>query len=125
MWKALSETGQWRGEIWDRRADGDVYPKMLTITAVRNRKGEVTNYVGIFTDITEVKETEQRLEQLAYYDSLTSLPNRKLFQERLVHDLELAQRNEIKLALMFIDLDRFKYVNDTFGHAVGDEGLGN
>ncbi|MBF0588406.1 MAG: EAL domain-containing protein [Magnetococcales bacterium] len=121
MWDGLRESGKWSGEIWDRRDNGEIYPKWLTITVVRNEADEVSNYVGIFTDISEAKQVEERLQQLAYYDSLTNLPNRKLFSERLEHDLETALRHKKRLALMFIDLDRFKYVNDTFGHAVGDE----
>ncbi|MBF0322874.1 MAG: EAL domain-containing protein, partial [Magnetococcales bacterium] len=121
MWKTLLEAGSWRGEVWDRRKDGTVYPKMVSINAVRDTWGRTLNYVGIFSDITRIKATEQRLEQLAYYDPLTGLPNRMLFRDRLVHEIELSKRNENMLAVFFIDLDRFKYVNDTFGHAAGDQ----
>ncbi|MBF0188947.1 MAG: PAS domain S-box protein, partial [Magnetococcales bacterium] len=121
MWQSLMEEGQWSGEIWDRRKDGRVYPKWLTINAVRDLGGVVTHYVGIFSDITEMKETERRLELLAYYDSLTELPNRKLFHDRLHQELLLMQRQGQMVAVLFVDLDRFKHVNDTLGHAAGDD----
>ncbi|MBF0135527.1 MAG: EAL domain-containing protein [Magnetococcus sp. DMHC-1] len=121
MWKQLRTVGSWKGEIWDRRKDGTVYPKWVSINAVRDSWGRTLNFVGIFSDITRIKATEQRLEQLAYYDPLTSLPNRMLFRDRLVHEVELCKRNANKLAVFFIDLDRFKHVNDTLGHAAGDQ----
>lgn len=120
MWQRLDETGNWAGEIWDRRKNGESFPKWLTINAIRNAQGEVRHYVGIFSDITEQKETEQQLEQLAYYDPLTRLPNRALFRERLQRELLQCQRSGRHSALLFIDLDRFKQVNDTLGHDVGD-----
>ncbi|MBF0425146.1 MAG: EAL domain-containing protein [Magnetococcales bacterium] len=120
MWSRLLTEGSWKGEIWDRRKDGTVYPKWVSINAVRDMWGRTLNYVGIFSDITRIKATEQRLEQLAYYDPLTSLPNRMLFRDRLVHEIELGKRQGGKLAVFFIDLDRFKHVNDTLGHAAGD-----
>ena len=121
MWQTLLVTGKWRGEIWDCRKDGEQYPKLLTITAVKNSDGDVKNYVGIFSDISMAKENERKLEELAYYDTLTKLPNRKLFNIRLDHDLETAKRSKRFLAVLFIDLDKFKKVNDTLGHAAGDE----
>lgn len=121
MWSTLKTEGKWRGEIWDRRKDGNIYPKWLTITEVRNQEGVLKNYIGIFNDITEVKETERRLENLAYYDSLTKLPNRKLFQVSLDHHVEAAKRSNRMLALLFIDLDKFKMINDTLGHGAGDD----
>ncbi|MBF0152279.1 MAG: EAL domain-containing protein [Magnetococcales bacterium] len=121
MWHQLLTEGGWKGEIWDRRKDGTVYPKWVSINAVRDSWGRTLNYVGIFSDITRIKATEQRLEQLAYYDPLTTLPNRVLFRDRLVHEIELSKRQANKLAVFFIDLDRFKHVNDTLGHAAGDQ----
>ncbi len=120
MWQSVNATGSWAGEIWDRRKGGEVFPKWLTINAIKNRFGEITHYVGIFSDITQLKAAENKLEQLAYYDPLTRLPNRALFFDRLRQALELARRKSTRMALLFIDLDRFKYVNDTLGHNIGD-----
>lgn len=121
MWEDVREQGVWSGEVWDRRKDGDVYPKHLTITAVKNDAGRILNYVGTFKDVTAQKELEARLENLAYFDPLTKLPNRALFRDRFEQELKSANRNEKGSALMFIDLDRFKYVNDTLGHEAGDQ----
>ncbi|MBF0383676.1 MAG: EAL domain-containing protein, partial [Magnetococcales bacterium] len=125
MWHTLSTEGIWRGEIWDKKKSGQVYPKQLTITELRDQDGELKNYIGIFSDITNIKETEKKLEELAYYDTLTRLPNRKLFNIRLEHDIRTAERKEQLLALLFIDLDKFKHVNDSLGHAAGDKLLIN
>ncbi len=121
MWQRISETGNWAGEIWDRRKSGEAFPKWLTINAIRNARGEVRNYVGIFSDITEQKAAAEQLEQLAYYDPLTKLPNRALYRERLERELLQCRRSGQNSALLFIDLDRFKPVNDTLGHDVGDD----
>ncbi len=121
MWDDINKTGTWAGEIWDRRKNGEAFPQWLTINAIRNPYGEVSHYVGIFTDITEQKAAEEQLEQLAYYDPLTKLPNRALYRERLERELLHAQRNGHTSALLFIDLDKFKQVNDTLGHDVGDD----
>ncbi len=121
MWRQLTSKGEWHGEIWDRRKSGEVYPKLLSINAVVNEQGETSHYVGIFADITKQKQTEEALQKLAYYDHLTDLPNRTLFRERLNQVLAIAARQQSSVALLFIDLDRFKYVNDTLGHAAGDE----
>ncbi|ABK44337.1 response regulator receiver modulated diguanylate cyclase/phosphodiesterase with PAS/PAC sensor(s) [Magnetococcus marinus MC-1] len=121
MWRKIAEEGFWQGEIWDRRKNGEIYPKRLTINAVRNQAGEVENYIGIFSDISESKATELKLERLAYYDALTQLPNRMLFHDRLEHEFYNAQRHRKQVAVFFIDLDRFKQVNDTLGHSAGDE----
>ncbi|MBF0455424.1 MAG: EAL domain-containing protein [Magnetococcales bacterium] len=120
MWKTILSKGMWRGEIWDRRKNGEIYPKWLTINVVRDDQGEIANFVGIFTDISHVKATEKRLEQLAFYDALTTLPNRLLFRDRLEHEFKDAHRHKQKVGVFFIDLDRFKHVNDTLGHAAGD-----
>lgn len=121
MWKRIHTTGNWAGEIWDRRKSGETFPKWLTINAIRNQQGEVTHHVGIFSDITEQKAAEEQLEQLAYYDPLTKLPNRALYRERLERELLQAKRRAHISALLFIDLDKFKQVNDTLGHDVGDD----
>jgi diguanylate cyclase (GGDEF)-like protein/PAS domain S-box-containing protein len=120
MWKSLVEQGQWQGEVWDRRKNGETFPKWLTINTVRDSAGRATGYVGIFSDLTGAKRTEAELERLAHYDSLTSLPNRILFRDRLAQALAQAQRGRRRLALLFLDLDGFKAVNDSRGHAAGD-----
>ena len=121
MWGTLEITGKWSGEIWNRRKNGEIYAEWLSIAAVKNTKGEVINYISSFTDITKRKEAEQRIEFLAHYDSLTKLPNRALFGDRLRRALLLADRNKYKVGLMFLDLDKFKEVNDTLGHLAGDQ----
>jgi diguanylate cyclase (GGDEF)-like protein/PAS domain S-box-containing protein len=120
MWDALNSKGNWRGEVWDRRKDGSVYPKLLSISRVRDAQGNPTHCIGIFSDITENKAVEARIQQLAHFDALTGLPNRVLLSERIHHDLSIAQRNHASLALLFLDLDHFKNVNDTLGHRIGD-----
>jgi diguanylate cyclase (GGDEF)-like protein/PAS domain S-box-containing protein len=121
MWAQLVETGYWQGETWALRKGGEQFLQSLTITAVRDAQGAATHYAGVFSDITLVKENERKLDHLAHHDSLTELPNRLLFNDRLQHALDRAQRVGEQIALLFIDLDRFKNVNDTLGHHVGDE----
>ncbi len=121
MWASIQQTGHWQGEIWNRRKSGEIYPQWTSLSAVRNDQGEVTNYVGVFTDISQLKQTEASLERLAHYDPLTALPNRLLFQLRMEHALEGAHQQGEQVALLLIDLDRFKDVNDTLGHPAGDE----
>lgn len=120
MWTCIKNTGQWQGEIWDRHKNGHIYPKYLAINEVIDENDRVMNYVGIFSDITEIKDTQNQLEQLAYFDVLTRLPNRTHFFENLEHELAMAKRTQQKFALFFIDLDGFKLVNDSYGHKVGD-----
>jgi diguanylate cyclase (GGDEF)-like protein/PAS domain S-box-containing protein len=121
MWANIHTSGYWQGEIWNRRKDGEIYPELLTISTVKDDQGKPSHYVGVLTDISQIKHTEQKLEHLAHYDPLTELPNRLLVQSRLGHALERAQRQHLEAAVLFIDLDRFKTVNDSLGHPVGDE----
>lgn len=120
MWKSLLEENFWQGEIWDKRKDNSTYPKWLAITVVRNEANKITNYIASFTDITQQKHAAQKIEHLAHHDHLTNLPNRFSLTERLSQALEQAKRNNCHLAVMFIDLDRFKNINDSLGHHIGD-----
>jgi diguanylate cyclase (GGDEF)-like protein/PAS domain S-box-containing protein len=121
MWKALFSQGRWRGEIWDRKKSGEIYPKLLSIGAVYDARGEITQFVAIFTDITTIKQSEQKLEQMAHYDFLTGLPNRILFRDRLAQAIHHADRYKTNVSLIFIDLDGFKKINDALGHKAGDD----
>jgi diguanylate cyclase (GGDEF)-like protein/PAS domain S-box-containing protein len=120
MWGELLEEGTWSGELWDRSKDGREYPKWLTITAVENELGETTGYVGIFADISARKKAEEEIRNLAFYDSLTSLPNRRLLLDRLHLATSVSARSNQYGAVLFLDLDRFKTINDTIGHDHGD-----
>ncbi len=120
MWAVLEATGQWSGEIWNRRKNGEIYPEWLSIGVIRNSRGEVLNYISLFSDITKRKEAERRINFLAHHDSLTKLPNRSLFSDRLKHAMQVAKRGNSKVGLMFLDLDKFKTINDTLGHLAGD-----
>ncbi len=121
MWKSLTASGHWRGEVWNRRKDGTIYPELLTISVVRDGSGNTTGYVGVFSDITLLKQSEEKLAHLAHHDPLTDLPNRLLFNARLHHSIYQAIRQRSILAVVFIDIDRFKHVNDSLGHPAGDQ----
>ncbi|HYA73973.1 MAG TPA: EAL domain-containing protein, partial [Roseiarcus sp.] len=121
IWDRIAREGSWQGEIWNRRKSGEIFPAWLNITAVRGDRGEITHYVGTLIDITERKAAEKEIEHLAYYDPLTQLPNRRLFLDRLQQALAGCGRSGRKGALLFIDLDNFKILNETSGHDVGDQ----
>jgi len=120
MWKSVRERGSWQGEIWDRRKNGEVYPKWLSISAVPDEHGHVARYIGLFSDITAVKQSHEQLYHMANYDSLTGLANRRFFHDRLEQSLQEARRSSEMVAVMFIDLDGFKLINDNIGHRAGD-----
>jgi len=121
LWASLLEAGHWQGEVWNRRKNGEVYPEWLSISTVRDNDGQPSRYVAVFADISQIKQSEERLEHLAHYDALTQLPNRLLLFSRLEHGIEQAQRNQTMMALLMLGLDHFKDVNDSFGHLAGDE----
>lgn len=125
LWKSLNETGHWRGEIWNRKKSGEFYVESLDITSVKNVNGEVAHFVGIFSDITVLKESQKKLEHLAHFDALTQLPNRTLLADRLEQSIAHAARENQLLAICFLDLDDFKPINDKYGHQIGDKLLIN
>jgi len=120
MWETIVRTGRWRGEVWDKRKSGEIYPELLTVSTVKNSNGVVTHYIGSHIDITERKAAQERIRNLAFYDPLTHLPNRRLLLDRLNQAEFSNARNCCKGALLFIDLDNFKDINDNLGHRVGD-----
>ena len=120
FWQSLREKGNWQGKIYNRRKNGDIYPEWLTVSAARDDSGAILSYIAIFTDLSRLLRAEEQLSYLAHHDALTTLPNRLLFQDRLAQTLAQAKRSGIQFTLIFIDLDCFKPINDTHGHAVGD-----
>ena len=120
MWASILKTGSWCGEIWNRRKSGETYPEWLSINTVKDEAGNTINYIAIFTDISQIKRSEGKLSHLAHHDPLTELPNRLLLDARLKHAIQRAHRESSSLAILFLDLDRFKTVNDGLGHPIGD-----
>lgn len=123
MWRCIQEEGQWGGEIMNRHKDGEIYPQWLNISQVRDGNGKVTHYISTFTDMSALKASQDQLHHLAHHDPLTNLPNRLLFNDRLHQAIKRANRENCQVAILFLDLDRFKQINDTLGHPVGDEVL--
>ena len=120
LWLEVEQNASWKGEIWNRRKNGEIFPEWLSISVLSDNLGKPTHYVGIFSDISERKASEEKIKHLAHHDPLTGLPNRNLLQDRIKVALAHAQRKQHTVALMMLDLDKFKQVNDSFGHQVGD-----
>ena len=121
MWQEIDKKGHWQGEVWNCKKDGELYAELLTISVIKNDNDEVVNYVGMFTDITHSKRQQEQLSRMAHYDLLTNLPNRVLLADRISQAMLQCRRHQKSLAVVFVDLDSFKSVNDAYGHSVGDE----
>lgn len=121
MWQKIIKEGYWKGEVWNRKKNGEFYAELLTISSLKDDDGKVIHYVGLFSDITKNKEQQKTLELIAHYDVLTQLPNRSLFVDRFTRAIARSKRSKHKLAICFLDLDEFKPVNDQYGHEVGDQ----
>jgi len=121
MWHEIKKNGVWRGEVWNKRKNGDIYPQQLTIVEISESQSDMTVYAAIISDITERKHAEEKIQRLAFHDELTKLPKRALFNDRLKVALSMAHRNQHRAAVIFVDLDLFKEINDSFGHDTGDQ----
>ncbi len=121
MWRELQQEGRWRGEVWNRRKGGSTYSGWLTVSEVKDGDGKVVNYVAVFADTSEVRQAEDRLHKLVNHDPLTGLPNRRLLNELMGHAIKRAEREQSMIGLLFVDLDRFKSINDSLGHQIGDK----
>lgn len=120
LWRTLQSHGQWQGEIWNRHKEGHIYAEILSITQLLDESGQLTHYLAMFLDISRLKAHEEELRQIAHYDLLTGIPNRRLLQDRLRQALARARRSELQVAVCYLDLDGFKPINDKYGHAIGD-----
>lgn len=121
MWQDILDNGRWQGEIWNRRKNGELFLIRMTITMIRGMADDTVRYLSVFSDITDIWQQDERMRHLAFHDALTDLPNRSLLTERLEHQIAMAEREQRGMALMFLDLDRFKFVNDSLGHDIGDD----